>query len=356
MKVRLQTGVEMRSLLERVNQRLLKILAIVVVVVGGGFVGLSLDRLVRLNLISLGTVGWFLPNNISITDIGLRLEYGEPVASGFLENYALLGKCEASSPRLALRTGTIQMLTGNLNDAARCFSISLASYPEAFDATVLLMNVYHLTGQKVLSRDAFENLPSNAQGVSSVAAQAIFDYAPINQTGPQTKTWSDEFGGAAPRRILFDLMSSDLRLAEGFLNEASQFGLLSSKDRSDFLSVNGWLTRQRDLASQWPSSPSNNDQQYSPELRQAVGASLGCAEQSLEFGPNLLPEGLFDRPQNLDKWDNLSWTYGGSEAYNRGKFLVGLDIPDEASKVGALRISGLWKTEDLQLYPVFWHS
>jgi len=342
---------EMQSLLDRINKRHLKIIAIIVVVVWVGFEGRALDRSVRLNLISLGTVRWFLLNNITVTDIGLRLEYGEPVASGFLENYALLGKCEVSSPRLALRTGIIQMLTGNLDTASRCFSISLASRPEALDATILQMSVYHLTGQKVMSRNAFESLPGNVQVVSSVAAQAIFDYVAINQAGPQTKSWLDQFGGSAPRRILFDLMSSDLRLAEGFLNKAVQFGLLSSVDRSDFLSVSGWWTRQRNLANQWPSL-SSNDQQYSPELRQAVAASLGCTEQGFELGPNLLPEGLFDRPQNLDKWYNLPWTYSGSEDYNQGRFLVGLDIiPDGDSNVGALRISGLWKTEDPQRDP-----
>lgn len=322
--------------------------AIVVLMV---FDSRSLYQAARLNQLNVATARWFLANNVSVADLGLRLEYGDGLDPSPLAVHSSTVKCEPSSPRLSLRSGMIRMLIGDFDKASQCLLTTLASNQNALDGSILLMSVYHLAGQRAMSRAMFERLPREVRSTAPIAAQVILDYEPVTQFGLRGTSWLDQFETWTPRKLLFHLLYSNLRIAQGFLEKAIQAGLLSSTDRSDFISLSKWLIRQEyDQTNQQVTLPSGNDPQRIQELRRSVGASLGCAEDSLVFGPNLVSGGFFDTPQQLNHWRNLPWTYG-AETFNQGGFAFGLDALDDDHSAGALRISGLWKNDDAKLYP-----
>lgn len=306
----------------------------------------------RLNRISLDTVRSFHAQGVSVMDLGLRLEYGERVSPGPLAAYASTANCE-TNPRLSLRNGVVQMLNGNLEAAARCFSATLTTTPDAPDALILAVSAYHLTGQESASRATFEKLPKAAQGIASIAALAIFDYVPTAMPPAQETLGANQLGNIVPRRVLFDLMFYKPEIAWRFLERTVQAGILSEIDRSDLRSIESWQERskpQPDAVNE-PSVPAvGGNQQHRRALRRSLAASIGCAEDTVELGSDLLPHGLFDQSHDLDAWRVLPWTTGGG-TFNLGGFMSGMDAPDGGSGVSALRISGLWKTDDPKRYP-----
>jgi hypothetical protein len=335
----------MQMSFERMVRQGLRAVVVGVVTVWVVLKAQSLCDYARLNQLSLDTARWFLTNNISARDLGLRLEYGERFAPGARTTFSA-DDCESSNARLSLRVGVIEMLTGNWSAAARCFSTTLAVSPGAPDALVLAVDAYHLTGQKTASTTTFERLPQSAQSIATIAALAIFDYLPVATPG------ANRLGGIIPRKVLFDLASSKPEIAWRFLDKAIQAGVLSAMDRSDMLSIENWEVRRARLrASLQPAvNSADTDPRHRQALRQSVAASIGCAESSIDVGSNLLSAGAFEQPQDLNLWRILPWT-SGSKRNNRGAFVFGLDTPDESNNSAALRISGLWKEDDPQLYP-----
>lgn len=307
--------------------------------------------LLRLNQLSTATARWFHDQDLSLTELGLLLDYGERFPHDQLAPYAAAADCDTDS-RLSLRRGIVQMLEGNFEAAARCFSANLTASPEALDTLILAVAAYHAAGQDSAARAAFEKLPPGTQGSAMISALAIFDYLPAATASARGNVDHKQLGNIFPRRVLFDLLSYKPDIARAFLERMADAGVYSAEDRTDFESLQNWQTLG--AAGGMLSKPilrtDTELERSDQDLRRSMATSLGCPEGSLEVGPNLLPEGLFDQPNSLDLWRNLSWTTSGG-SYNLGKFVSGNDRPDGMTGPSALRISGLWKYEDSNRYP-----
>lgn len=313
---------------------------------------IRLDLLALLrNRTALALVRWSVSNGVSVVDLGLYLEYSD-VLWGSTSRIAswLPAVCKSMDPRLAVYVGIIHLTDGDFDESSRCLSWALASRPGLPDAEILLVSSYHLAGRPMDSLRAFEQLPKEAQSIPAVAAQALSDYAVVSSSDAAL-ILPGSFRSIIPRAVLFELLDSHPGIAPKFLEKAAAVGLFSPLDRSDFDSIVAWLARDgRSEASGVEGSRSLRSNAQLSRLRSTVARALGCSQENVDFGPNMMGE-PFDGPQSLAKWRDLPWTSGAASTYNAGGFKWGWDVIPEDANVGAMRISGLWKKEDLSRYP-----
>lgn len=314
-------------------------------------IGFDLSH-VLLNQTALSVTQSFVSNRISVGSLGLHLKYSkQPLIVEPRIASKLPVACESIAPRLAVYAGIIQFTSGNFDGASRCFSWALAVRPGMPDAEILLVSSYHLADRPMDSLRVFEQLPKEAQSIPAVAAQALLDYA-VTSPSDATLTPSGSFRGIIPRAVLFDLLDSYPAIASRFLDEAFSAGLFSPADRSDFDSIVAWSARsgQVDVANVEEPRLRGRDELMS-ELQIAAADALGCGRENVSIGPEIVLDDLFSSSSSIPQWRNLVWTSGAADTYNRGGFKWGWDLLPEGVNIGAMRISGLWKEEDPQLYP-----
>lgn len=304
------------------------------------------------NRTALAIVECLASDGISVADIGLHMEYKE-LPLGLMPRIepVLAVTCESAHPRLAVQIGIMQLTSGNLDEASKCFSWALAARPGMPDAEILLMSGYHLANRPVDSLRIFEQLPEAVRTIPSVAAQALLDYAVMDSSNTDLVP-SSSFHGIVPRAVLFGLLDSDPTVASGFLDEAFSAGLFSLVDYNDFESIMTWSSRsgQVETTGMEETALLERDELMN-ELRIATASSLRCALENVSVGPDVVMDQSFGNSSSMMLWRNLAWTSGAASVYNKGGFKWGWDMPPEGVNIGAMRISGLWKEEDSQLYP-----
>lgn len=291
---------------------------------------------ISLNYLSLVTADLFVDNDISLNNLGLQIDYGL-LPDIKLPSSTLDMDCAENPSRLSVRIGLLHMVNGNPDKTIQCFSVKPL---KDIDETMLLLSAYYLEGNQEDTWATYSLLPALGQSNAPLAAMVFVENDAVNGL-------SKSHIAGEQRHILFDLLEEDPQLGEGYLDIGLKSGLFSKLDRVDFYSLYLWQNRKFHS----DGSASSDYIQEIQFLAKKISQQLDCEVENIIVEQNLLPSGAFSSSTDVESWESLPWTYS-AQSYNQAAFDYGLDSTDNISLDGlGLRMSGLWKTNDPDLYP-----